>query len=101
MVQNNILNGVTVLDLSRVLAGPYCGMLLADMGATVIKVEMPKVGDDSRAMGPFLNGESVYYMNFNRGKLGCTLNLKAVSYTHLDVYKRQPSTPITNLLRSA
>lgn len=70
------MSGVVVLDLSRVLAGPYCGMLLADMGATVIKVEIPNVGDDSRSMGPFLNGESVYYMNFNRGKLGCTLNLK-------------------------
>ena len=75
--QKNVLHGITVLDLTRVLAGPYCGMLLADMGATVIKVEMPKAGDDSRAMGPFQNGESVYYMNFNRGKLGCTLNLKS------------------------
>ena len=77
MEQKNVLSGVTVLDLTRVLAGPYCGMLLADMGATVIKIERPKVGDDSRAMGPFQNGESVYYMNFNRGKLGCTLDLKA------------------------
>lgn len=72
-----ILDGVVVLDLSRVLAGPYCGMLLADMGATVYKIEMPKRGDDSREFGPFINGESVYYMNFNRSKQGCTLNLKA------------------------
>ena len=77
MEQKNVLSGVTVLDLTRVLAGPYCGMLLADMGATVITIERPKVGDDSRPMGPFQNGESVYYMNFNRGKLGCTLDLKA------------------------
>lgn len=75
-MDKGILDGVVVLDLTRVLAGPYCGMLLADMGATVYKVEMPKKGDDSRAFGPFLNGESVYYMNFNRSKLGCTLNLK-------------------------
>ncbi len=71
-----VLSGVTVLDLSRVLAGPYCGMLLADMGADVIKVEMPGVGDDSRAFGPFVNGESAYYINFNRNKRGVTLNLK-------------------------
>lgn len=72
-----ILDSVVVLDLTRVLAGPYCGMLLADMGATVYKIETPCKGDDSRAFGPFINGESVYYMNFNRGKFGCTLNLKA------------------------
>lgn len=72
-----ILDGVVVLDLTRVLAGPYSGMLLADMGATVYKIEVPEKGDDSRAFGPFVNGESVYYMNFNRSKLGCTLNLKS------------------------
>ena len=72
-----ILDGLVVLDLTRVLAGPYCGMLLADMGATVYKIEQPKKGDDSRAFGPFINGESAYYMNLNRNKLGVTLNLKA------------------------
>ena len=71
-----LLEGIVVLDLTRVLAGPYCGTLIADMGATVIKVENPIVGDDSRSMGPFINGNSVYYANFNRSKLGCTLNLK-------------------------
>lgn len=76
-INNGVLSGVKVLDLTRVLAGPYCGMLLADMGATVYKIEMPVKGDDSRAFGPFINGESVYYMNFNRSKEGCTLNLKA------------------------
>jgi formyl-CoA transferase len=76
-INNGVLSGVKVLDLTRVLAGPYCGMLLADMGATVYKIEMPVKGDDSRAFGPFVNGESVYYMNFNRSKEGCTLNLKA------------------------
>ncbi|WP_022819868.1 CaiB/BaiF CoA transferase family protein [Fusobacterium russii] len=71
-----LLEGIVVLDLTRVLAGPYCGTLIADMGATVIKVENPTGGDDSRSMGPFINGHSVYYANFNRSKLGCTLNLK-------------------------
>ena len=76
-MQERLLEGVVVLDLTRVLAGPYCGVLLADMGATVIKVENPNGGDDTRKMGPFVNGNSVYYANFNRSKYGCTLNLKA------------------------
>lgn len=70
------LDGVRVLDLTRVLAGPFCTMMLADMGAEVIKIEVPKTGDDSRAFGPFVNGESSYYMNLNRNKKGITLNLK-------------------------
>lgn len=71
------LEGVVVLDLSRVLAAPYTGMILADMGADVIKVERPGKGDDSRAYGPFKNGESVYYMSLNRGKRSMTLNMKS------------------------
>ena len=55
--RKGLLSGVVVLDLSRVLAGPYCGMMLADMGATVIKVEMPGRGDDSRSNFPIINGE--------------------------------------------
>jgi len=74
---SGLLEGVTILDLTRVLAGPYSGMLMADMGARVIKIENPRGGDDTRSMGPFINGNSVYYANFNRSKLGCTLNLKA------------------------
>lgn len=70
------LNGVRVLDLTRVLAGPYCAMLLADMGAEIIKIEIPEKGDDSRQFGPFVNEESSYYMNLNRNKKGVTLNLK-------------------------
>ena len=76
VTEKGLLDGVVVLDLSRVLAGPYCGMLLADMGATVIKIEQPIKGDDSRSMGPYINGQSSYYINFNRSKYGCTLNLK-------------------------
>lgn len=75
-MDKGILNGVVVLDLTRVLAGPYTGMFLADMGAKVIKIERPGIGDDARAFGPFLNGESCYYMNLNRNKYGMTLDLK-------------------------
>lgn len=72
-----LLSGVKVLDLTRVLAGPYCGMMLADMGAEVIKIEIPKKGDDSRRNAPIVNGESAYFMNLNRNKKGITLNLKS------------------------
>jgi len=70
------LEGVTVLDMTRVLSGPYCGMILGDMGANVIKIEVPKTGDDSRAFPPFVGDESAYFMNLNRNKRGVTLNLK-------------------------
>ena len=71
------LEGIKVLDLSRALAGPYCTMMLADMGAEVIKIEMPERGDDSRAWGPpFIEGESAYFISVNRNKKSMTLNLK-------------------------
>ncbi|MBI1875376.1 MAG: CoA transferase [Acidobacteria bacterium] len=71
------LVGVTVLDLTRVLSGPYCTMLLADMGARVIKVEQPGKGDDTRAWGPpFLDGESAYFLSINRNKESVTLDFK-------------------------
>jgi formyl-CoA transferase len=71
------LAGLRVLDLSRVLAGPYCAMLLGDLGAEVIKVEEPTRGDDTRAWGPpYVGGESGYYLSINRNKRGMTLNLK-------------------------
>lgn len=71
------LQGVRVLDLTRVLAGPFCTMMMADMGAEVLKIEDPAVGDDSRRFPPFVNNESVYFMNLNRNKRGITLNLKS------------------------
>lgn len=77
MSEKGALNGIRVLDLTRVLAGPYCCMMMADMGAEVIKIEIPKKGDDSRYFGPFINGESRYYANLNRNKKGITLNLKS------------------------
>lgn len=70
------LEGVRVLDLSRVLAGPYCTMMLADFGADIIKIEPPGVGDDSRAFGPFIGSESAYFMSLNRNKRSMTLNFK-------------------------
>ena len=71
------LEGIKVLDLSRALAGPYCTMMLADMGAEIIKVEMPGRGDDSRSWGPpFIEGESSYFMSVNRNKKSITLNMK-------------------------
>ncbi len=73
---NGALNKIRVLDLTRVLAGPYCTMMLADMGAEVIKIEIPDSGDDSRAFGPYRNGSSLYFANVNRNKKGVTLNLK-------------------------
>lgn len=77
MTMDGPLNGVTVIDLTRVLAGPYCTMVLADLGARVIKVERPGTGDDSRAFGPFVEGKSAYFMSINRGKESIALDLKA------------------------
>ncbi len=72
------LAGIRVLDLSRVLAGPYCTMLLADLGAEVIKVERPGCGDDTRQWGPpFKNGASAYFMCCNRNKKSITVDLKS------------------------
>ncbi|MEY9980621.1 CaiB/BaiF CoA transferase family protein [Lysinibacillus sp. RC79] len=70
------LEGLKVVDLSQVLAGPYCTMVLADMGAEVIKVEKYPNGDDTRTMGPFVNEESHMYMMVNRNKKGVCINLK-------------------------
>lgn len=72
------LNGMKVIDLSRVLAGPYCTMILGDMGAEVIKIESIDTGDETRGWGPpFVEGESAYYLCANRNKQGITLNLKS------------------------
>jgi CoA:oxalate CoA-transferase len=71
------LSGIVVVDLSRILAGPYCTLLMAEMGARVIKVEPPKGGDDARAYGPFINGKSTYFASVNRGKESIALDLKS------------------------
>lgn len=70
------LNGITVVDLSRILAGPYCTLMMAELGARVIKVETPGTGDDARHYGPFVNGKSAYFQSVNRGKQSIALNLK-------------------------
>lgn len=71
------LHGITVLDLTRVLSGPYCTMMLGDMGARVIKVEQPGKGDDTRGWGPpFLDDESAYFLSINRNKESVTLDFK-------------------------
>lgn len=71
------LEGLTVLDFTRVLSGPYCTMQLGDLGARVIKIEQPGRGDDTRAWGPpFLNGESAYFLSINRNKESVALDLK-------------------------
>ena len=70
------LAGVPVADLSRVLAGPYCTMVLADLGADVVKVERPDGGDETRSWGPpFAGGEAAYYLSVNRNKRSCALDL--------------------------
>lgn len=75
---NGPLDGLRVTDLSRVLAGPLCSMLLGDLGADVIKVERPGSGDDTRQWGPpFLGSESAYYLSVNRNKRGITLDLSS------------------------
>lgn len=71
------LAGVKVVDLTRILAGPYCTMVLSDLGAEVIKIEHPRHGDDSRHIGPFVNGISAYFASLNRGKQSIGLDLKA------------------------
>jgi CoA:oxalate CoA-transferase len=71
------LEGILVVDLSRILAGPYCTLLMAEMGARVIKVESPKGGDDARAYGPYIKGKSTYFASVNRGKQSIALDLKA------------------------
>ena len=72
-----VLSGITVLDLTRVMSGPYCTLMLADMGARVIKVEHPRHGDDTRAWGPpFVAGESAYFLSVNRNKDSLTLDFK-------------------------
>ena len=70
------LKNLLVLDLTRVLVGPYCTMMLSDLGARVIKVEAPEIGDDSRNFGPFIEDYSAYFMSLNRGKESIALNLK-------------------------
>jgi CoA:oxalate CoA-transferase len=76
MAGNGPLHGIAVLDLSRILAGPYCTFLMAELGARIIKVEAPPKGDDAREYGPFRGGKSTYFSSINRGKQSIALDLK-------------------------
>ena len=80
------LRGITVVDLTRVLAGPFCTMLLADMGASVIKVEEPSLGDETRGWAPFVDGWSSYFLGVNRGKKSIALDVKDAQ--HADALRR-------------
>lgn len=73
----NVLDGVRVLDLTRVMSGPFCTSMLADLGAEVIKIELPGFGEEGRHFAPHVNGESTYYALLNRGKKSVTVNMKA------------------------
>ena len=90
------LDGIMVLDFSRVLAGPYCTMVLADLGARVIKIEKLGTGDDTRAFGPFIEhdgaSESAYFMCFNRAKQSIALDLKTPRASAL----RRPRPPASS-----
>src|SRR5437660_8843993 len=86
MAQPGPLSGITIIDLSRILAGPYCTLLLAELGARVIKVEPPSQGDDARQYGPFKNGKSTYFASVNRGKEAIAVDLKSAAGR--DVFER-------------
>ena len=78
MTSRTPLEGVVVLDVTQVMAGPFCTLLLADMGADVIKIEKPQGGDDSRTMGPpFIDGESAAFLAVNRNKRSIAIDLKS------------------------
>ncbi len=81
--KSQLLSGIRVLDLSRIMSGPYCTAMLADLGAEVIKIEIPDVGDESRSFGPYTNGESSYFMLLNRNKKSVTVNMKSVEGRNL------------------
>jgi CoA:oxalate CoA-transferase len=86
MAQPGPLSGITIVDLSRILAGPYCTLLLAELGARVIKVEPPGQGDDARHYGPFKDGKSTYFASVNRGKESISIDLK--SPAGRDIFER-------------
>ena len=77
------LKNLLVVDLTRVLVGPYCTMMLSDMGARVIKVEAPGIGDDSRKFGPFIKDYAAYFMTLNRGKESFIADIKNSQDIHL------------------
>ena len=93
------LKNLLVVDLTRVLVGPYCTMILSDLGARVIKVEAPEIGDDSRNFGPFIKDYSAYFMSLNRGKESIALNLKNVEDKKICLLYTSPSPRDGNVSR--
>ncbi len=77
MTTVNILDDIRILDLTRVMSGPFCTSMLADLGAEIIKIELPDIGDESRHFGPYKEDESAYFMMLNRNKKSVTINLKS------------------------
>ena len=78
-MSKSLLSGIKVIDMTEALAGPYCSMMLGDLGADVIKVERPGTGDQSRKWGPpFIEGESAYFLSVNRNKRSIELNLSLI-----------------------
>lgn len=76
MMNASLLSGIRILDMSRVMSGPFCTSMLADLGAEVIKVELPSIGDEGRGFGPHRDGESTYFMMLNRNKKSVTIDLR-------------------------
>ena len=81
MSHSAALDGIRVLDLSRFISGPFCGMQLGDLGAEVVKVERLGVGEDCRPVAPHINGESLYIMVHNRNKRGLAIDYRAAGAT--------------------
>ncbi|MBL4876047.1 MAG: CoA transferase [Cohaesibacteraceae bacterium] len=77
MTVKPILDGIRILDFTRVMSGPFCTSMLADLGAEIIKIEMPGTGDESRSFGPYKDGESTYFMLLNRNKKSVTIDMKS------------------------
>jgi CoA:oxalate CoA-transferase len=90
---DGLFSGLLVVDLTRILAGPFCTMLLAELGARVIKVENPQGGDNSRHFEPFGQGQSAYFASLNRGKESIALDLKdaADRAVFLNLFVPRPS----------
>jgi crotonobetainyl-CoA:carnitine CoA-transferase CaiB-like acyl-CoA transferase len=94
-VTKGALEGIRILDLTRVLAGPFCTMMMADLGAEVIKIEIPGKGDDAREYPPFKNGESAYFMNLNRNKklkvVHPLAGITKITGSHLKLSENKPT----------
>ncbi|GIY20145.1 succinate--hydroxymethylglutarate CoA-transferase [Caerostris darwini] len=93
------LTGIRILDLTRILAGPFCTMLLGDLGAEIIKIENPDGGDETRNWGPpFINGESAYFLSVNRNKKSIAIDIKTAQGR--DLIKKKKASVIKDFVLS-